>query len=587
MDLDPDNYTMGEILTIFAVGETMSMSDAVDKADDIISQNEHTTDATTIQFLKKLKRKMETDWEQTMNDDDDDDDDDDANAWLQNELLPATGDNDATNRVQQIDVFDNTHLPMKRKQLDVKNTTTVPFVQDSLNPTLKNTLKRIVNIDSQFRQADGGNESTSSDFTLDLSSPLLNVLNMKLRSIQLPYTWYNIDYAYGNTCMWITNHQQAFKINIKPGNYTPDQFVQAIQHGFKAQFGTIEQPQWSTFTYSTDEGIKEPMIAAYNTNTGILSFYLDGWTDPAGKPLVVIDTFQPVDLLYDSYFTFFDSTTNKSCYNQGSGDCTANSQGHTFSGTLGWLMGFRWPLQPIYSATITYDTSNATYSYTGGNQAPSVVNLATARYIIVCIDDFNQNHLNNGLVTITETSKSLPIPSYFRSAHPQSCTVSSTRSLMTNEQLNDILNTQGLTADAAIALGINPQNLGNALADKMSYAGSGKTLSISPSAPRTLTAAQLYTANEIMKNRNRISTFRAKPPSPNDVFAIIPLKGLKETGDVYVDFSGAMQDNARHYFGPVNIERMRIRLIDDKGHTLDLHGAEWSINILCESLYQY
>lgn len=563
MDLDPDNYTMDEIMTIFAVDESMSKNDALNNADDIISKNERTRDLATIQFLEGLRSKMETEWDQ--------------NANVEGDFDDEGADDDA--------VTDSTPLlPIKRKQNDVKNTTNIPFVQDSLNPTLKNTLNRIINIDSQFRQAEGGNEASSSDFSLDLSSPLLNVLNLKLRSIQLPYTWYTIDYAYGNTCMWITNQQQVFKINIEPGNYSPSQFVVAIQNGFKAPFANNANPRWTTFTYATAE---EPMIAAYNDNTAILSFYLDGWTDPAGNPINAIDPSQPIDLLYDAYFTFFDSTNRKTCYNQGSGSCTANSQGHAFSATLGWLMGFRWPLQPIYSSTATYDTSTTSYSYDGGNHAPCVINLAGARYVILAIDDYNQNHLNNGLVTITEMSNSLPIPSYFKSAQPQSCTISTTRSLMTNEELIAIVNTQGITPDVAIVLGINPQNLGNALVDKMSYIGSGKNIFISPSAPRTLTAAQLYTANEIMKNRNRISTFRTKPPSPADVFAVIPLKGLGATGDVYVDFSGAMQDNVRHYFGPVNIERMHVRLLDDKGRTLDLHGADWSVNIICESLYQY
>ena len=41
---------------------------------------------------------------------------------------------------------------MNREQLGINNTFDVPVAQDSLNPTLKNTITRFVNLDSQFRQ---------------------------------------------------------------------------------------------------------------------------------------------------------------------------------------------------------------------------------------------------------------------------------------------------------------------------------------------------------------------------------------------------------------------------------------------------
>jgi hypothetical protein len=54
-----------------------------------------------------------------------------------------------------------------------------------------------------------------------------------------------------------------------------------------------------------------------------------------------------------------------------------------------------------------------------------------------------------------------------------------------------------------------------------------------------------------------------------------------------VEFGGSMQDNKRTYFGPVNIDRMNIKLLDDKGHLLNLNGADWCVTIITELLYQY
>jgi len=41
------------------------------------------------------------------------------------------------------------------------------------------------------------------------------------------------------------------------------------------------------------------------------------------------------------------------------------------------------------------------------------------------------------------------------------------------------------------------------------------------------------------------------------------------------------------YFGPVNIERLAIQLLDDKGNLVDLDGADWSFTFIVKQLYQY
>jgi hypothetical protein len=108
-----------------------------------------------------------------------------------------------------------------------------------------------------------------------------------------------------------------------------------------------------------------------------------------------------------------------------------------------------------------------------------------------------------------------------------------------------------------------------------------------PSAPRTLTQSQLYTINQIIKNNDNNSNFRTMAPTTTDVFALVPVKANMPVGRMYVEFSGSLQDNKRTYFGPVNIDRLRVRLLDDKGNVLNLHGSEWSITIISENLYQY
>jgi regulatory protein YycH of two-component signal transduction system YycFG len=115
-----------------------------------------------------------------------------------------------------------------------------------------------------------------------------------------------------------------------------------------------------------------------------------------------------------------------------------------------------------------------------------------------------------------------------------------------------------------------------------------QTTRILPTAPRTLTQAQIYTINQIMKNRESNTTYRGKAPTTSDTFALIPIKheGMN-TGEMYVEFSGSLQESKRIYFGPVDIDRMHIKLLDDRGYVLDLHGVDWCITLISENLYQY
>ena len=204
-----------------------------------------------------------------------------------------------------------------------------------------------------------------------------------------------------------------------------------------------------------------------------------------------------------------------------------------------------------------------------GNTAVSIINLQGPKYFIIVLDDYNQNHINNGLISITELSTKLPIPSYYNTSQPSICV---------SNVSNPFSNASGLDA---LSLGLNPNS------DKLD-ASYGQRQVVLPSAPRTLTQAQIYTINEIIKNREKNTSFRGKAPTNSDTFAIIPIKrSSMNTGDVYTDFSGSLQDSSRVYFGPVNVDRMRVKLVDDRGYTVNLNGAEWCFTIVAECLYQY
>ena len=284
-----------------------------------------------------------------------------------------------TDRFQKIDVYGNENVPMERQQLGVNNTHNVPVAQDGkLNPTLENTVNRMVVIDSFYRQESaGGNIST--DFTLDLSDKLNNVLQMRIYSIQIPLTYYNIDDIYGNTCFWISDNNQDIPISIPPGSYRAPNLVLAIDAAMINAGFAGSSTTYDAITFKIT-----------------LDYYGAVFTPPAGSPYTAftISAFTKI--------TFFNVDKALICQQ------TCIPQALHINETLGYNMGFQ-----TADGFVTVDPS--------GNLADSVPELFGPRYFILVVDDFNQNHLNNGMVTITEPSKIVNLPSYFTTDHPYVC----------------------------------------------------------------------------------------------------------------------------------------------------------------------
>ena len=561
VDYNTDNYTISELLAILDLDDPTE-EEIIDITNKYIDRFQKEKSPNLVVFFQDIQTKLlqythqlktgGEDAEYTPNAEQ-------TERWFKNEALPQDDKpiqkDKNTERKDQIDVYDNNHVPMNREQLGINNNFNVPVAQDTLNPNLTNITSRFINLDSQFRQAAGGVETISTDYTLDLSDPLTNVLSLRLYSVQIPFTWYVVDEQYGNTCFWVTNKGNTFKIFISPGNYNPVSLCIALNDAFTnlANFSLPYVDVVPPYSQAFINVSGSSPIVTYNSNNGKININLFGWEDPAGNSIASIDqNINIFDENTDAYFTFFDFTGQLNCLNT-----ACNVQNMSFNGTLGWLMGYRLPIIAVFN---------------NGNTGLAVLDLYGPKYFILVIDDYNQNHINNGLITITELSTKLAIPSYYNTSQPYICTpnVSNISPLLS---INNIGN-------------LSAQEF-NAIQDKLNFSY-GSTQTILPSAPRTLTQAQLYTVNEIMKNREKNTSYRGKAPTSSDTFALIPIKraGLS-TGDMYVDFSGSIQDNKRIYFGPVNIDRMRIRLLDDRGFTVDLHGVDWCITLISENLYQY
>ena len=451
-----------------------------------------------------------------------------GDKWRENQFIPNSPQNEKVERPQETEIFDNSnHIFMKRKQLGIKQEYEVPIVPGAINPNQKNTFTRIINIDSQFRQNNVPSSKgvvydeiskpvslstwSSTDFSLDLSDPLTNVLSLKLYSLQIPFTWYNI--PSGLNCFHITCGEEKIIISIPEGNYSNNNNFEDLIEKINTCIQT-ECPSLPPFY---------PQVKfKFNNLKGLFTIVNENE--------------------YDVTITFWKNINDISCGN----DCDISPK---VNNNFGWLLGFR---NTSYNLRKRYGF--LPYSY----PAESVPNLNGPNYVIIMLEDFNTNRINKGLVTIQDTESRLSLPKYYQPG-----------------------NVNQLQIDSPICIPPQP----SAPYPDDTYVS---TPVYSQGTPAVITQKQQYSLNEIIKNRKNVTNEKISPPSTTNVFAIVPIKSAQNTfGQLITEFSGPLPLNSREYFGPVDIERMRVTLYDDKGNIMNLNGADWSFTMISEHLYQY
>ena len=380
-----------------------------------------------------------------------------------------------------------------------------PVQKDNLNQNLKHTTSQIINLDSQYREnilpfdlSNTDFRSSSTDYIVNFTQTLKNVLCLKLYSIQVPYTWYTFDENLGNNFFLMGGD----RIELPSGNYTSEELTNKL----------------NTLVTSVD--------FSFNTNNGKISIENSTGSDVS--------------------FVFYDSNNTEFTQSK-----TKYSIPSKINYNLGWSMGFR----PDYSNTST----DISYTVTDGSTlvGESIADIYGTKYIYIVIDDYNQNHMNKGLVAI-DVDKQFISNTNYKTDLSINCI---TDNDCTSRQSNSGLTSAQYGSSRTKANGFNK-----------------------------LTKSQTYTHNEISNYRKTFSdkNSRIYAATTNNVLAVIPIdKNSLETGSVITENGGPLQLNSRNYFGPVDIEKMRIRLVDDRGENINLHGGDWVLNIVAECLYKY
>ena len=413
--------------------------------------------------------------------------------------------------------------------------------QGKLNPDMKNTIQRVVNVDSSYRTPLQLDNLGTDDYTFTLTDTMTSVLSMTLYSIEIPYSWYNFTEDKGMIGLKL-NTITSTGVQYPPGgggggpgkkivegNYTGLGLMKAVEDVLNDFITEMITASGGT----EDLGTGPWFSISQNPITGKTEIHALPCTGTG-----CTNGFYPYVLQILWFDVSFSTQT------------LINAQ---INSNLGWALGYRSPFTTLYPIEPGASTTQACPA------SPSIVDTSGTRYIIIKLDDYKTNRVNHGLVGIdaAENTK-IALPTYL-----------------------------------------------NADTQRSRFTMNADTVKVVGTAPRLLTAKQLFTINAISDhNAGSNVRYRGSSPDEADIFAKLPVKRniswntyntTTSTTTVnddapaapIVDFSGPLQNNIREYFGPVDIRTMRVTLYDDKGHLLGLNGHDWSFTVILKCLYQY
>lgn len=202
---------------------------------------------------------------------------------------------------------------------------------------------------------------------------------------------------------------------------------------------------------------------------------------------------------------------------------------------LGWLLGYR-SFDADYNILFDID-ANETIT---GN---ALLDVYGPRYILLEIEDFNNNHFNRNFVAIDDSISKANYPSYY-------------------------------TPDISLS---DPSV-------KFTIDSNGNTVWIDSG----LTHAQQQTISSVYQSRIQENKLENKVTGmkTNDILSKLPVQYTSNYNTLIIGYN-FINKNERLYYGPVKINRIKIALYNDKGQLLRLNKQDFSITLQTDEFYQF
>jgi len=210
-DLDINNYTRDELIDMFELplnyDKNIVEIKELQLRDNIINNNEISkeTQLKTINFLIKAKNIILNEKNNTSK----------CSTNLQEKIAEFYN---SSYELKSSEIEDSSeHMVQVRKEKPYLSTYPSEFFPGIINPLKKRTIKKVLNVDSRFRE--NYYNSSSTNYNIALPINLNSVIQMQLASVELSTSFYVISKQYGNNYFSISVDGNQQVITIPDGNY--------------------------------------------------------------------------------------------------------------------------------------------------------------------------------------------------------------------------------------------------------------------------------------------------------------------------------------------------------------------------------
>jgi hypothetical protein len=482
IDLDAYNYDIYEILEIVGLDsyQKIKKKDVINALDIFIEKNEKND--VFLKFFMELKEKT-SDELHNLEDNDylelNDSDDEKNNYEITHDLVI----NDST----YDNLKDNNKL-LYNKILREQNRNTINIYGELIN--IRSQDRPIINYidvcnpDSKTTEIKKLGDHTN--FDMILAKQIKNIIEIRLRSIEIPYSWYTFSNDYGTNyfSFKLGNRNYFEKLEIPSGNYNVNELVNILQEKCDDIL-----PNTDTDTQKIKFSVSQNKLSIKN-----------------------LSKLHSIKIEWSS---------NRHM----SSNCYGGAKGQKINYNLGWLLGFR-------NTEITIPKESTVVG-------DVLVDVLQPKYLILVIEDFNNNKPSNEIVATKTDRESYKLPKYWNK----------------------------LTMEKDCKPIIIKKN--NCHLQQINYDLSSN-----------LTQKQKYTVDQIKSEMNNEKLDIYQSTIIKDVFAKIPL--YYNNTMVYgqtINMENIVDKYKRIYFGPVNLKKLKIKLLDERGNSINLNGMVFSFTL--------
>jgi hypothetical protein len=336
-ELDINKYTLAELKNMLNLHEGFTLEDVVQKEDALRerlladSNITHNKKNDVVNFLENVKQKL-------------------LNIAKQQ--------------------FNITHNVIKRNHKSIKELNPIVRERDEADDQDRSIIKRLISVDTQFRENYFTTKST--DFQYTLPTIVKNVVSMELCGLEIPNSYYQISRDLGNDYFWLcikreSEAQKWYFIAIPEGNYTRTNMIYVINQMMTLAVGDEQ------VIFDIDSKSQKSVFIEKNTH----------------------------NVTNHSIKIAFNRLRDQSVSTQAnSGQTTLPeidvSAPGGIMGKVGWILGFRMAEYTTESGYVALGDENSSIKDASGNGyiSEGIYNAWTNRYFYVVVDDFNKNANN-------------------------------------------------------------------------------------------------------------------------------------------------------------------------------------------------